>query len=137
MKPSKKRAVSKHLARMPAGFWELVAVTAHAAARVPLSRGEEWWPFCWRNNHHAVQISRVSTEWGVVDHLWISRHDGRAIRSWLELQAIKDHVSGVERVAVEVFPARSELVDHANMYHLWVLPAGFRLPFGLRNQGGW
>jgi len=129
---SKKRAISKHLARMPAGPWELVDVSAHRGDRVSLSAGETWLDHCWRNNHHAVQLSRMSTQWGIVDHLWISRHDGRAIRSWPELQVIKDHVGGAERVAVEVFPAKSELVDHANMYHLWVLPSGFRLPFGLQ-----
>ena len=36
-----------------------------------------------------------------------------------------------DRVAVEVYPPESQLVDDADLYHLWVLPAGFELPFGL------
>lgn len=31
---------------------------------------------------------------------------------------------------------KSNLVDQANVYHLWVLPAGFQLPFGLHLPGG-
>lgn len=34
--------------------------------------------------------------------------------------------------AVEVFPATRDLVDVANMYHLWVLPKSVQLPFTLK-----
>lgn len=51
--------------------------------------------------------------------------------SWSEKQRIKDELIGPERLAVEVFPPRSELVDQADAYHLWVLPEGFTLPFGV------
>jgi hypothetical protein len=47
------------------------------------------------------------------------------------MQRIKNELAGPERVAVEVYPPVSQLVDHANMYHLWVFEAGFALPFGL------
>lgn len=88
----------------------------------------------WRNNLYAVWISTVQTEWGPVDHLWIRRHDGRAVHSWPDFQRIKREVlvSGSDRVAVEVYPAEADLVDQANMYHLWVLPIGFAFPFSLK-----
>ena len=53
-------------------------------------------------------------------------------RSWADLQRIKDELLGVDRVALEVFPARAAVVDVVNMYHLWSPPAGFALPFRLR-----
>jgi hypothetical protein len=63
----------------------------------------------------------------------VRRHDAKPVRSWPDLQRIKDTlpVGGPERIAIEVYPRDSELVDDANMYHLWLLPEGFDLPFGL------
>jgi len=49
--------------------------------------------------------------------------------SWWEAQRIKDEVAGTEKTAVEVYPPRGEVVDDADMYHLWVLPEA--LPFTL------
>lgn len=49
--------------------------------------------------------------------------------TWPEMQRIKDEIAGPEATAVEVYPPRAEIVDDADMYHLWVLPAP--LPFSL------
>lgn len=49
--------------------------------------------------------------------------------SWPEMQRIKDELAGEGATAVEVYPPRAEIVDQANMYHIWVLPNG--LPFSL------
>lgn len=49
--------------------------------------------------------------------------------TWPEMQRIKDELAGEETTAVEVYPPRGEIVDGANMYHLWVLADP--LPFGL------
>lgn len=38
---------------------------------------------------------------------------------------------GDRRVAIEVFPTKKNLVDVCDVYHLWVLPKGFQLPFGI------
>lgn len=40
-----------------------------------------------------------------------------------------------DRVAIEVFPSQDQLVDEANVYHLWVLPKEVQLPFGLHFSG--
>jgi len=88
--------------------------------------------FAYRNAHVSVQFSTEPSAWGDITHLWIRRHDGAMTRSWASLQRIKDELVGEERVAVEVFPARSQLVDAAPMHHLWVLPIGMVLPFSLR-----
>ena len=85
----------------------------------------------WVNNVYIVQLYWHDTEWGFVEHLLVRRNDGGPVRSWADLQRIKNELAGEDRVAVEVFPARGDLVDQANCYHLWILPEGFALPFGL------
>lgn len=61
-----------------------------------------------------------------IDHLHVQRHDGRPIRSWPDLQAIKADLlpDGARRWAVEVYPPEGLVVDSANAYHLWVYPLG-------------
>jgi hypothetical protein len=51
--------------------------------------------------------------------------------TWAVKQQIKDELLGPHRVAVEVFPPQAQLIDQADAYHLWVLPDGFQLPFGV------
>ncbi len=87
----------------------------------------------WCNQVLSVQESILQTKWGVVIHLWIRRHDGQPV-TWAEMQRVKDERKGPERVGVQVFPAASELVDEAPMYHLWILPEGYKLPFSLKRR---
>lgn len=42
--------------------------------------------------------------------------------TWHEMQRIKDDLAGPEATAVEVYPPKREIVDDADMYHIWVLP---------------
>lgn len=49
--------------------------------------------------------------------------------TWPEMQRIKDEIAGPDATAVEVYPPKAEIIDAADMYHLWVLPAP--LPFSL------
>lgn len=98
------------------------------------------YPAMWRmayalkNNRYAVLVFIRSTAWGEVTHLAIGNPESTE-PPWRDLQRIKTELFGPERVAIQVYPAESELVDKANMYHLWVLPDGFCLPFTL--QGEW
>lgn len=89
---------------------------------------------CCLNNKFSVQFFLHKTEWGNIDHLIIRRHDTKPIRSWYDMQRIKNELVGSDRTAVEVFPADKNLVDEANLYHLWVLPKDFDLPFGLHPE---
>lgn len=79
---------------------------------------------------YSVMIRTISTPWGPVEHAAIRNTGGTDI-PWREKQRIKNEIFGPERVAVEVFPAVTELVDEANLYHIWIMPPGGRLPFGL------
>jgi len=87
---------------------------------------------CCLNNKYSVQFFDKLTSWGVIEHLIIRRHDTKAIHSWYDLQRIKNELVGSDRTAVEIYPADAQLVDDANLYHLWVLPKGVELPFGLK-----
>lgn len=84
------------------------------------------------NNRYRVLVTYQHGDWGTVQHLWIERHDGERPHCWADLQWIKDRVAGPDRIAIEVYPPAGAVVDELNMYHLWVLPAGFKLPFGLQ-----
>lgn len=90
----------------------------------------------WMNDAYTVQFYQQTGAWGDVLHLMIRRNDAQPVHSWSDFQIIKDDLVGPERTAIEVYPPAAELVDDANIYHLWVLPEGMRLPFGLgRNRG--
>ncbi len=80
---------------------------------------------CHRNKVFAV-LDRVA-EAGV-RHLAVSSLSG--IRpTWPEMQRIKDELAGVDATAIEVYPPKAEVIDQADMFHIWVLPG--KLPFGL------
>lgn len=83
----------------------------------------------WRNNYFIVQCV---PEAGGVTRLMVRRNDAQPIRAWLDLQRVKNELCGPERYAVEVYPPQSQLVDDANLYHLWVFPEGGGLSFTLR-----
>lgn len=50
--------------------------------------------------------------------------------TWDALQEIKNAVGYEDRDAVEIFPAQEDLVNVANMRHLWILPEA--IPFAWR-----
>lgn len=80
---------------------------------------------CHRNKVFAV-LDRVA-EAGV-RHLAVSSLSG--IRpTWPEMQRIKDELAGVDATAIEVYPPKAEVIDQADMFHIWVLRG--KLPFGL------
>lgn len=89
---------------------------------------------CWRKGNKYVAMARnVKTAWGIVQHVCIRNRDNTDI-PWAEKQKIKNELFDRSATAIEVFPADDRLVDAANMYHLWILPDGFMLPFGLHDK---
>ena len=58
-----------------------------------------------------------------------SRHAGNWSdkMTWDELQAIKAEVGFGQSYAIEVYPRERDLVNVANMRHLWILPAPLRV----------
>ena len=54
-------------------------------------------------------------------HLLIRNRPNTPVRSWTDLQRIKNELFGEDATAIEVFPPQAEVIDQANMTHLWVL----------------
>lgn len=87
------------------------------------------------NGEYIVEIHKSSCRWGDSIRLSVKRIDGFPMHSWTDLQEIKNKVAGEERVAIEIYPKNKEKTDTANIYHLWVLPENFELPYGLITYG--
>lgn len=91
------------------------------------------WPGClpdrlfevWRSRGFLVQVFREPND---VVRLSIMRtwidDDGRSTDgiAWDDLQRLKGECGFGDRDAVEVYPANCDLVNVANMRHLWILP---------------
>lgn len=82
---------------------------------------------------HSVQVFEHESMHGVVWQLLFRRHDGGSQFGWTELQRMKNELVGEDAVAIEIFPAESEVVDQANCRHLWVLAPGV-IDFGLSTK---
>jgi hypothetical protein len=81
-----------------------------------------------RNEIFAVMIRPAP---GGVTHLAItSLSQDRP--TWWEAMRIKNELCGPEATAVEVYPPMANVIDEADMYHLWVLPEP--LKFGLSRE---
>jgi len=102
-----------------------------------------WWPDmdrCWLSNDGYQVTSRIIfTDWGKVEHAAIMLTSDSAFMSangerdipWAMKQQIKNELFGEKRLAIEVFPKQKNLVDVQDVYHLWVFPKDFDLPFGI------
>lgn len=84
------------------------------------------------NSHYHVHVRYLNGAGNHAGwlHLSIRHNDRRAVRDWRQFQRIKNELAGVEREALEIYPAESRLVDEANSYHLWVMPEGEKVPVG-------
>lgn len=90
----------------------------------------------WASNFQACHLNRVFAVLERMDvtgvtHLAISSLSG--VRpTWREMQRIKDEIAGPDATAIEVYPPQAEVVDEADMFHIWVLRG--KLPFGLHRM---
>lgn len=86
----------------------------------------------WESDDGYSAMSRLlRTEWGPVEHVTIQRMGRKGDIPWAVKQEIKEELFGIRSTAIEVFPAKKNLVDVCDVYHIWVLPKDFRLPFGI------
>ena len=83
---------------------------------------------------YTVSSRQIRTEIGVVEHVTIQKV-GPGVRGgdipWAIKQEIKEELFGPRTTAIEVFPAKKNLVDVLDIYHLWILPKDFKMPFGI------
>lgn len=87
----------------------------------------------YRNKVFSVLWRPCDTPQGIVTHLAISSLSHRR-PTWPEAQRIKNELIGEDRIAVEVYPRQVDVVDGADMYHLWALPPDHTLAFGLHGE---
>lgn len=80
------------------------------------------------NGTYLVQDCARADGWRV---LMICRRDGREGISWDDLAWLKDAAGYADREAVELYPRTGDVVNVANMRHLWILPPGTWMPYGL------
>ncbi len=74
----------------------------------------------WRSKSWLVQIYNAPEP--SLGRITVRRPSGDPGISWDELQAIKAAVGFASAWAVEVFPDEAEVVNVANMRHLWLVP---------------
>lgn len=95
----------------------------------------EWMPQmdkCWESDDgYSVLSRKIRTEWGIVEHVTVQRMVSAGDIPWAVKQEIKNELFGERTTAIEVFPDVRNLVDVCDVYHLWILPEGFKLPFGI------
>lgn len=95
----------------------------------------EWLPKMdryWESSDgYSVMSRQIRTAWGTVEHVSIQILGGFGDVPWAVKQEIKDELFGRDRTAIEVFPSKKNLVDVCDVYHLWVLPKDFKIPFGI------
>lgn len=83
-----------------------------------------------KNPWCVVLIRPVATPWGMAQHAAI-RTASETELSWREKQRLKSTIFGPGFMAVEIMPPDADIVNGANMWHLWILPEGVGLPFGI------
>lgn len=88
-----------------------------------------------RNNLYSVQVfqRKMNNSEQLAALLGIRAHVSSmsSKMTWAVKQRIKNELAGPERLAFEVYPPVSELVDEADMYWLWIMPEGEPMPFKL------
>jgi len=82
------------------------------------------------NNLYAVLVRPFTDDNGQTVHHCAIRTASNLEPPWRDMQRIKNELFGKEAVAISVMPPDSELVDDADMYHMWVLSQP--LPFSLK-----
>lgn len=89
----------------------------------------------WRSNRYLVQVYEHSS--GAVQRISVNRtdidvEDGRWQDgiAWDTLQRLKRECMRGDWEGVEIYPADADIVNVANMRHLWVFKNGLKLPFG-------
>jgi hypothetical protein len=86
--------------------------------------------YAWANDLYAVLCRPVQIKEGKAIHCAI-RTISQLEPPWRHKQRIKNELFGPDRVAVEVMPTTRRLVDEADMYHIWIMPEGYKMPFCL------
>ncbi len=84
------------------------------------------------NDAYVQELGPRQSSFGLVEYIKIRRFDEKPM-SWSEVWAVfSDSYSG--KWAMQFFPPAGSSVDHANIYHLFLLPEA---PNGIDIKQGW
>lgn len=89
-------------------------------------------PETWSNEAYIAVIRRDAYQRVIC--LAIRRKDGQQIDNWRAKWHIKNDILGPEAEAIELYPAKSRMIDMSNTYWLWAFPNGEMLPYGFDIQ---
>jgi hypothetical protein len=92
----------------------------------------------YKNSEVAVLEYHLTIWWGFrrvkIRHLGIRTFREVMLNRFYDLMSVKNQICGEDCVAVQVYPKESEIMDDANMVHLFVFPPGFRVPLTLQRN---
>ena len=78
-----------------------------------------------RNNRYIVQVNDYAeTTVGYAIRAMVQSLTGEPVRNWEDLQRVKNECFGEETVAIEYYPAQSQLVNVHHIYWLWIFEPG-------------
>lgn len=82
----------------------------------------KWMTRAYQNNRYIVMIQdNVETTKGLGIRAMIQTIDDAPIKNhWSELQRIKNEIFGGHKIGIEYFPRETDLIDHHNIYWLWI-----------------
>lgn len=81
------------------------------------------------NSRCEVRLFNLGSAIGGIVHVIVARHGLVDYVTVNELQRVKNELFGIDKLAVEIYP--TGVTDLGKTRHLWVLPAGYDLPYGL------
>lgn len=86
----------------------------------------KWMTRVYKNNRYIVMINdNAETTKGKGICAMVQKHnDTPILNHWSEMQKIKNELFGKETVAVEYYPAESNLQNQHNIYWLWIFEDG-------------
>jgi len=113
------KSKARRMLKKPKGKFHKIDLTGRNAP--------EWMSAAYGNNRYTVMVDNNAKMTNDVEAIcaMVQRHDDKPIPNhWREMQSIKNELFGAETVAVEYYPAESDLVDDCNIYWMWIMPKG-------------
>ena len=86
-----------------------------------------------RNKWLAILLRDITCPWGTGVHV-AYRTASETELTWIERQALKNQIFGPLAVGFEIMPRDDRVIDEAPMFHMWVFPEGFEVPFGIHKD---
>lgn len=94
---------------------------------------------CWRSRSHlATAYAEKPPTVRLTVLRTVIQHDGHWLDgiTWDDLQRIKNECGFADRDALEIYPAAADVVNVANLRHLWILPEPSPLAWRKEPRGG-